>query len=68
LRTYRKATFGKHRGADSVMDDLRFAAKFRANLLWDTAPLPDGSIDKQDARTLREIGRRIRANGWPKAA
>ena len=49
------------------MEDLKYAAKFHANLLLNTAPRSDGSIDPQDAATLREVGQRIRENGWPKA-
>ena len=57
---YQKENDGKHRGADSVMTDLEYASQFDANLLLNTGPLPDGSIDKQDAATLREVGRRLR--------
>jgi len=35
------------------------------NLLLNTGPLPDGSINAVDAATLREVGRRIRQNGFP---
>lgn len=57
---YQKANDGKHRGPDSVMKDLEYVSQFDANLLLNTAPLPDGSIDKQDVATLREVGRRLR--------
>jgi hypothetical protein len=30
-----------------------------------TGPLPDGSIHPVDAKTLKEVGRRIREKGWP---
>ena len=30
-----------------------------------TGPLPDGSIHPVDVKTLKEVGRRIRADGWP---
>jgi alpha-L-fucosidase len=36
-----------------------------ANLLINTGPLPDGSIHSEDAATLREVGRRLRADGFP---
>ncbi|MHC4122258.1 MAG: alpha-L-fucosidase [Planctomycetota bacterium] len=62
---YWKKNDGKHRGPDSIIQNLKYAAKFNANLLLNTAPLPDGSIDTQDIETLREVGRRIRKNGWP---
>ncbi|MEI7808951.1 MAG: alpha-L-fucosidase, partial [Verrucomicrobiota bacterium] len=35
------------------------------NLLMNTGPLGDGSIHPSDVKTLREVGKRIRANGWP---
>lgn len=56
---------GTHRGADSVIENLAYAGRFDANLLLNTAPLPDGSIDKQDAETLKSIGDYIRKNGFP---
>ena len=65
--SYRKANDGKHRGADSVMENVAYAAGYDANLLLDIAPRPDGSIDPQDVATLREVGRRLRADGWPRA-
>jgi len=58
---YASANDGKHRGVDSVMKDLDYASQFDANLLLNTGPLPDGSIDKQDVATLREVGRRLRS-------
>lgn len=50
---------GQHRGADSVMDDLAFAASHNANLLLNVAPRGDGSFDDQDVQTLREVGERL---------
>jgi len=54
---------GKHRGVDSVMADLDYVRRWDANLLLNTAPLPDGSIDEQDVKTLKEIGKRLRRAG-----
>jgi alpha-L-fucosidase len=56
---YHKEEDGKHRGADSVTADLEYAFGLPANLLLNTGPLPDGSIDKQDVETLRAVGRRL---------
>jgi alpha-L-fucosidase len=39
---------------------LDAAASQRCNLLLNTGPLPDGSIHREDAATLREVGRRLR--------
>jgi alpha-L-fucosidase len=41
------------------MEDLDYVAGFDANLLLNTGPLPDGSIDKQDIQTLHEVGKRL---------
>ena len=60
---YIKAEDGKHRGADSVMADLEYASGHSANLLLNTGPLPDRSIDRQDVKTLREVGERLRGAG-----
>ena len=57
----------QHRDADWVMGQLAAAASQNANLLLNTGPLPDGSIHPDDVRTLREVGRRLRTDGWPKA-
>lgn len=54
-----------HRTADEVMDMLKTAASKRCNLLANVGPLPDGSIHPEDLATLREVGRRIRAHGYP---
>jgi len=35
-------------------------ARFDAALPLNTGPLPDGSIDRQDVETLREVGKRLR--------
>ena len=55
----------KHKTADEVMKLLAYAAHGKANLLLNTGPLGDGSIHPADVKTLREVGRRIRADGWP---
>lgn len=62
---YTKKNDGNHRGAESIMDNLKYASRFNSNLLLNTAPLPDGSIDKQDIETLRKTGQILRQNGWP---
>ena len=54
---------GQHRGPDSIMENLDYAAGHNANLLLNTGPLGDGSIDAQDVATLREVGKRLRRNG-----
>jgi alpha-L-fucosidase len=58
----------KHVGTDAAMKKLALAADWSANLLLNTGPLGDGSIHPEDASTLREVGRNIEKNGFPKAA
>ncbi len=45
------------------MKDFDKVSPLNANLLLNTDPLPDGSIDRQDVETLREIGKRLRNAG-----
>jgi alpha-L-fucosidase len=58
---YDQAADGKHKTADQVMEMLAAASEQRANLLLNTGPLPDGSIPAEDVATLKEVGRRLRA-------
>ena len=62
---YTKKNDGKHRGVDSVIENLKYAAGYDANLLLNVAPLGDGAIDKQDIATLKNVGEYIRENGFP---
>ena len=54
-----------HRDADWVMPRLAFTHERRMNYLLNVGPLPDGSLFPADQATLKEIGRRIRTQGWP---
>ena len=56
----------EHRTADEVMAMLADAEASRCNLLLNTGPLPAGGIDPVDAATLREVGERIRRDGFPR--
>lgn len=56
----------RHLNADEVMERLATAAQRKANLLLNTGPLGDGSIHPDDVATLREVGARLRKNGFPK--
>ena len=62
---YKKDTAGQHLSADQVWEKLRAARRIRANLLLNTGPLPDGSLDSEDVAVLREVGERIHAEGFP---
>ncbi len=50
---------GKHRTADEVLAMLEHCDQYKANLLLNTGPLPDGSIHSDDEKTLREVGKRL---------
>jgi alpha-L-fucosidase len=58
----------RHLTTDEAWMKLVAARGANANLLLNTGPLPDGSIPASDATVLREMGRRVRAQGWPPAA
>lgn len=58
----------RHIGPDDVWNLLGHAAAHDCNLLLNIGPLPDGSVHPEDLATLRAIGRRIRADGWPAPA
>ncbi len=51
-----------HVNPDEVMKMLAEAKTIDANLLLNVGPLPDGSIHPDDVATLKEVGRRLRAN------
>lgn len=55
-----------HHDADWVMQRLAFTREKQMNYLLNVGPLPDGSVLPADAATVREVGRRIREQGWPK--
>ena len=57
-----------HLSADQVWDGLGRALANHCNLLANVGPLADGSIHPEDVRTLREVGRRIRNEGWPRGS
>jgi alpha-L-fucosidase len=58
---YKKDDDNQHKNADEVMQMLAAAEAQNCNLLLNTGPLPDGSIDQVDADTLREVGKRLRS-------
>lgn len=55
-----------HHDAEWVMQRLAFTREKRMNYLLNAGPLPDGSLLPAGAATLKEAGRRIREQGWPK--
>lgn len=62
---YKADDQGRHRSVDEVLALLADARARRSNLLLNTGPLPDGSIDPVDAAALRAVGERIRRDGFP---
>lgn len=62
---YKKDDDGKHLNADETLARLGAALTGRCNLLMNTGPMTEGDIHPDDIATLREVGRRIRADGWP---
>ncbi len=52
---------------DEAWAKLAAARQGRANLLLNTGPRGDGSIHPEHARVLRELGARIRRDGFPLA-
>ena len=62
---YKKDDDDKHLDADETLRRLSYAFYQNCNLLMNTGPLPDGSIHPVDVKTLHEVGRRIKQNGYP---
>ncbi len=57
----------EHYGSDQIWKRLAYAFSRKCNLLINTGPLADGSIHEGDEAALREVGERIRKEGWPKS-
>lgn len=56
---YRADDAGRHKNPDEVMQMLGAADAANCNLLLNTGPWPDGSINPVDVATLQEVGRRL---------
>jgi alpha-L-fucosidase len=61
---YMKSEDGNHKTKEEVMEMLRRANSYPANLLLNTGPLPSGEIHPEDVSVLRAVGREIRDRGW----
>ncbi|WP_372756127.1 alpha-L-fucosidase [Mariniflexile sp.] len=61
---YTKTEDGNHKTKDEVIQMLKKAASYPANLLLNTGPLPSGEIHPEDVKVLREVGAEIRSKGW----
>ena len=65
---YNKYDDGRHRTAEEIVDMLAYAWGRQCNLLLNTGPLEDGSIDEYDASQLRAVGEILRRDGFPTEA
>ena len=43
---------------------LKTPIGYPANLLLNTGPLPNGKIHPEDVKALREVGKKIKREGW----
>ena len=48
------------------MNLLDYCAKVNANLLLNIGPRPDGSILEENVRVLKEVGRKLKKEGFPR--
>jgi len=62
---YMREKAGRHKSEEQVWEELRSANSHDHNLLLNTGPLEDGSLDPEDIPPLRAVGERIRNEGWP---
>jgi alpha-L-fucosidase len=62
---YTAAAKGKHLSVDQVWAQLVQARAQEANLLLNTGPLADGSLDEEDLGVMLTVGERLDARGWP---
>jgi alpha-L-fucosidase len=62
---YHKDKAGTHLDAEQVWQKLSEIGEQGCNLLLNTGPLPDGSLDPEDVAVLKAVGKRIREQGYP---
>jgi len=62
---YLKRAEGKHKTESEVWELLRETHSKEYNLLLNTGPLPDGSLDSEDTEVLQRIGDRLDEEGFP---
>ncbi len=63
--SYIKEYEGQHKNAGQVWETLEKAGRGNANLLLNIGPLPDGSINPEDEKPLRQVGQLLRKEGYP---
>ncbi len=64
-RGYNAEMAGRHMRAPQLWEAMRGANRAHANLLVNTALMPDGSLDLEDINTLLEAGQRMEKEGRP---
>ncbi len=65
-QSYNPYEAGNHLKADAIWEALRTACRNNANLLLNTALMPDGSLDLEDINSLLDIGERMESGGFPR--
>jgi len=63
--SYKADAVGQHLSEEQVWEKLQDACTKDYNLLLNTGPVPDGSLDPEDVTVLRNVGARIRKEGFP---
>ena len=63
---YHSSSKQRQKSAKEVMDLLDYCAKVNANLLLNIGPRPDGSILEENVRVLKEVGRKLKKDGFPR--
>ncbi len=61
---YASSEDGNHKTEADVIEMLKKANSYPANLLLNTGPLPSGEIHPEDVAVLRAVGKRIKTEGW----
>ncbi len=61
---YMASEDGNHKTKEEVIQMLKKADSYPANLLLNTGPLPSGEMHPEDVNVLREVGREIQTKGW----
>ena len=59
-------TLQRQKSKEEVWELPDNCAKLNSNLLLNIAPYPDGRIQEENIKTLKEVGERIEKRGFPK--
>lgn len=61
---YLSSEDGKHKTKEEVIEMLKKADSYPANLLLNTGPLASGEMHPEDVKVLRQVGSEIKTRGW----